>query len=653
MKQVFFRGLIFFQLLACSALFAQKSNDEIILTIAGEEIKRGDFEAIYKKNNNSESIDPKTVEEYLDLYINFKLKVKEALDLKMDTFPRFRRELNGYRAQLAKPYLNDKSVTEDLIKEAYERMKEEIRASHILITCKPDASPEDTLKAFEEISKLREKAMKGKDFQALAAEHSKDPSARDNAGDLGYFSALYMVYPFENAAYNTKVGEISQPVRTRYGYHLIKVTDRRPSQGEITVAHIMVKTGPDATKEVIAAAKTKIEEIQQQINEGQDFGALARQFSDDKSSARKGGELSPFKAGRMIQEFEEAAFKLKEDGELSPPVQSAYGWHLIKRISKNDLQPMDKIYADIKDKVSRDTRSNKSRLSMLNKIKSEYGFKEYPKEKEAFYALIDSTYFAGEWNSDLANGYTKTMFKLGKTAFTQDEFTKFLLVKQRKIRPTKPKSIIDQMYEEWVGASCIDYEDDRLETKYPEFKLLVQEYHDGILLFDLTDQKVWSKAIKDTTGLKAYYEENKDNYKWGERLDAIVYSSASMEIAKATRSKLPKANDTSYTHDDLLKEMNTDSQLNLAVQKGKFEKGVNATIDGIAWKKGVTKIVSEGNRFTFVEVREVLPVQHKLLEEIKGLVTSDYQSHLEKEWIASLKEKYEVTIHEDVLKKMQ
>lgn len=654
MKNVFF---ICFILLNSSffyqSLFAQEAKEAVVLTIAGEDIKLGEFEAIYKKNNNSESIDPKSVDEYLDLYINFKLKVKEATELGLDTLTKFRRELKGYREQLAKPYLSDKEVTEQLIQEAYDRMKTEIRASHILITVSSQAAPKDTLEAYNKIMKLRKSILDGASFEEVAVKNSNDPSVKDNKGDLGYFSALYMVYPFENAAYNTEVGKISMPVRTRYGYHLVKVTDKRPSRGEITVAHIMVKLGPDASEEEVENAQQKVEEIHQKIKDGEKFEELAIKFSDDKGSATKGGILPAFKAGRMVQEFEEAAFALKKDGEVSEPVRTAYGWHIIKRIEKKDLPPLEEIHVDLKDRISKDTRSHKSMESMLKKIKAEYGFKEKIEERNDFYAVIDSSYFKGNWDRKKAEGLDKVMFRLGKKEYTQQDFADFLNERQRQGQAVDVKSFVNSMYEDFVAVSAFDYEDSRLEEKYPEFRMLVQEYHDGILLFDLTDQKVWSKAVKDTSGLKAFYEKNKDKYKWNERLHAIIYSASAENIAKNTRSLVQKKNkEEAYTLEDLKKEINKDSQLNLTVEQGKFSKGDNKIIDDIKWEKGITQPKKQGDRYVFVEVIEELPPMHKELNEVRGLVTSDYQNHLEQEWIRELRAKYPVKVHKDVLSEL-
>ena len=318
--------LVFF--LAALSVTAQK--DKVILTIAGEPVYKSEFEYIFKKNNDDTLITREDLDEYMELFINYKLKVREAEDLGMDTTKAFRRELNSYRNQLAAPYLTDKEVTEELIKEAYERMKEEVRASHILIRVDEDADPEDTLAAYQEIMNIRNQIENGSDFEKTARLLSNDPSVKTNSGDLGYFTVFQMVYPFETVAYNTPVGELSMPVRSRFGYHLIKITDRRPARGQVQVAHIIIVSNDKMKPEQQENAKKKIDEIYNNILEGADFGEMARKYSDDKTSASKGGVLPPFGPGKMIVEFENEVYKLKTPGDISEPFKTQYGWHMIK-----------------------------------------------------------------------------------------------------------------------------------------------------------------------------------------------------------------------------------------------------------------------------------------------------------------------------------
>jgi len=635
--------------------------DPVLLTIGGKEVKLSEFNAIFNKNNSNENPTSESIQEYLDLYIKFKLKVREAEDLGYDTLPKFKNELNGYRKQLAQPYLTDKEVTEGLIKEAYDRMKFDIRASHILISLDSEADPADTLIAFNQALKARKRIVGGEDFAKVAKELSKDPSAKKNGGDLGYFSALHMVYPFETVAYSTKKGEVAMPVRTRFGYHVIRVIDRRPARGTIKVAHIMVKAEKKIPAIPESDKRKKIYEIYYKlITEGEDFGSLAKQFSDDKGSAPRGGELPEFNAGKMVEEFENTAFSLVNDGDVSEPVQTDFGWHIIKRISLEELGSYEDLYNVIKAKVSRDSRSNKSKEALLKKIKDDNNFVENIKERNDFYKLIsEAEYLNGEFKAANTNDYNKLMFGLyardgEKYEYTQIDFAQHIeksrYKKGQKNKAVNMKAEINRHYNKIIEAKAIEFKDSRLSKTNKEFRLLMQEYRDGILLFDLTDEKVWTKAVKDTSGLEAYYENHKEKYMWGERVEAVMYICNSEEIAKNVAKILKKKEKKGYTNEDILKMINTDSQLALDIEEGNYSKGDNDFIDKSSWNSGSVSTIESRGSYAIVMIKNKLTAEPKKLSEIKGLFTSDYQNHLEKEWVEELKSKYKVELDEEVLK---
>ncbi|CAN5418951.1 peptidylprolyl isomerase [soil metagenome] len=635
---------LFFTVLIFSAFTT--AHAQSILTIAGEDISKAEFERVYKKNNTKEtSYDRKAVTDYLNLYINYKLKVREALELGMDTAKAFTDELTGYRKQLAQPYLTDKEVSENLLKEAYDRMKTDVRSSHVLVKLAPDALPKDTIEAYNKIIKIREEILKGGDFGAIAKLKSDDPSAKENNGDLGYFTSMQMVYPFESAAFATKVGDISQPVRTRFGYHIIKVTDSRPAQGEVKCAHIMSKFQAGGKPEDSLKAVAKINEIAGKLKAGDSFEDLAKQFSDDQGSAKSGGVLPQFGTGRMVPEFEKAAFALKNVGDVSDPIRTTYGWHIIKLVEKKSLGTYEELQSDLKNRVGKDSRSELSKSSMINKIKSKYNFKEMPKAKDEFMKIVDTTLTSGKWTAEKGSNMKSTMFTLGTNTYTQQDFSKYLADHQTKKGSGSPQVMAGNMYGEWVNESALAYEEKMLDANYPEFKSLMQEYRDGILLFELTDKKVWSKAVKDTSGLKEYYDKNKNTYMWNDRLEATVYTCSSPEVAKEVHKLMKSIDD----NDTLMARVNKSSQLNLQVKSAKFLKGDNDVIDSIPWVAGMTKDFKHGNSTVFVDVKQKISSQPKSLEEAKGLVTADYQGFLEKEWIDSLRKKYPVKIHEDVV----
>ncbi len=503
-------------LIVANVAVSQTNKDATLMTIAGSKVTVAEFESVYHKNNTKETTnDNKSLNDYVDLFVNFKLKVKEAEEMGLDTAKSFKDELSGYRKQLSQPYLTDKDVNEKLLSETYNRLKEDIRASHILVKVAENALPKDTLDAYNKIMKIRARIVKGEDFNKVAAEKgiSDDPSAKDNGGDLGYFTALQMVYPFETAAYRTKVGQVSNPVRTRFGYHIIKVVDRRPAQGEVLVAHIMIKTPPNMKEEDSVNTYKKTQEIYEKIKAGTEkFDDLAQQFSDDKASAKKGGELPWFGTYKMPPEFEKASFALKNKGDMSEIVRTKYGWHIIKLKDKRGLASFEEMKSELKAKVTKDSRSQVGRESLISKIKTEYKFKEVLKAREEFYKVMDTSLFEGKWDITKAKALNKPMFSLNDKNYTQSDFATFISNHQSKRSKADYKMVVDGLYKQFVDETVITYEESRLDSKYPDFKSLMQEYRDGILLFELTDQKVWSKAVKDTTGSKAFYEKNKTNY---------------------------------------------------------------------------------------------------------------------------------------------
>lgn len=663
MKNLF--GLVMLILLFSSAVRAQFSLDnKTLVTIGDEKVTVGEFMKVYNKNNTQTgAYETSTIEEYLDLFINFKLKVKEAEELKMDTSSIFQKELNSYREQLAKPYFIDENVNEALLKEAYNRMLKDIRASHILVMVDENASAEDTLIAYTKIVETRDKISAGMDFSDAAVEFSEDPSARDreaipnqqgfrpgNKGDLGYFTVFNMVYPFETAAYSTALGEVSQPVRTKFGYHILKINDIQNAMGVVQVAHIFVAVRPDASPEDAERKAEKIRNISVKIKEGMKFEDAVVQYSEDKGSARNGGKLSKFTCNRVVPEFVEAVNEL-EIGQVSEPVKTMYGFHIIKLISQESPGTFEEEAPQLKERIAKDQRAQKSEEAVIQKIKNENGVKVYEKAKMEIFQHIDTTVFQAKFAADSLVIYTNPIMKIGTEKYSQYDFAKYLEKKQIQQDAVSLNIYLDKMFKEFENEMCLKYEDEHLEDNYPDFKDLMKEYHDGILLFNLTDEKVWSKAVMDTTGLEDYFNQHNANYMWKKRVDATIYEIKDEEIVEQVRNII-EANDNDG---DIALALDQDTiQKMVNIKPGYFEIGNNKYIDQVEWEIGLSNSINSDveNLVVFVKIREVLDPQQKSLDEARGLATADYQSYLEKVWILELKEKYPVTINQKVLQKI-
>lgn len=626
------------------SLSAQDTNTDVVLTIGEEEITKEDFlHGFYKNKTDDSSFVKSEMDEYLDLYINFKLKVKEAEALGLDTLKDFLKEYEGYKKQLTESYLVDKNVSEQLIKEAYERMQEEVKASHILIELSPDAIPEDTLKAYNKILKLKERAEKGESFEDLAKQFSNDPSAKKNNGNLGYFSALKMVYSFESAAYNTKVGEISMPVRTRFGYHIIKVIDKRKSTGEWRVAHIMIRSGKDADSLTLASNQKLINEIYGKIESGEDFGNLARTYSDDTGTKRSGGILPWFRSNAYPEIFESNCFSLANDGDYSKPFKTEYGFHIVKRLEVRENPSFEESKTRIERKVSKDSRSKVTKQVTYKRLLKEYSFKDYSKNLKFVYPLVDSTFFTKEWKYETSKG-KKKLFSLASKSYTVSDFLQYLEKFNGRRKKGNLKVVTYKLYEQWKEQITFDHERSQLAVKFDEYARLLSEYKDGILLFDLMEQKVWNKAINDTIGLEKYFAENQGNYMWGSRIDAEIFTCENDSTAQGVIKLL---NDSS-TIPEILEVLNQNSVLKVRVKEGLYEKKSEEVLSKIDWKVGVSQAISLNGKVYVVRVHHVLPKQAKELNDSRGIVIADYQSFLDKEWIKILRTKYSFKVNESV-----
>jgi peptidyl-prolyl cis-trans isomerase SurA len=629
-------------MLLCSALLSVSvaqtpSKPVTVFSVGGKPVNSDEFLYLYKKNHPNKATDytPEKIDEYLALFINFKVKVDEAKRRGMDTTAAFLKEYNSYKDELRKPYLPDAKLIDSLVRLTYDRMKEEIRASHILISLSPDPSPEDTLKAYKKITDIRNKILSGIDFAEAAATYSEDPSAQLNRGDLGYFTALQMVYPFETAAYQLKVGEMSQPVRTRFGYHLVKVTDRRPSPGEVEVSHIMLRTGDGKDNEKV---KNTIFGLYDQLQAGVKWEELCKQYSEDPSSKDNGGRLRPFGPRGMsgVPEFEKVAFNLRKPGELSDPFQTQYGWHIVRLEKKIPLPSLEEATPALKAKVARDERSEVSKQALQAKLKQRYQFKENVAAKAAVMGLADSSLMKGTWKAPALKTEKEMLFSLmGKPHSVKD----FLVYAQKNQRPNiqAPRKYFEELYNHYVEASIMPLVEDKIKAQNPDYSFLLREYYEGILLFEIMEKEVWNKASQDSVGQKAYFEAHKADYTAGDRVKAAFYSGSAGDFMTPLRELILKGDEAKVQEMVILRKLKTET--------GYYKKDDKAVLQKMPWTKGVYPAENNGIYY-LAWLKEILPPGFMAFEEARPQVISDYQTFLEKKWLEQLKKKHTVKVNE-------
>ncbi len=620
-----------------------------VFTYGRDTVYQMEFERLLSKNKkDKERPSEADVREYLELYENFKMKVTEAELYHLDTNASFKTELAGYRKQLANPYLTDKKVTESLIKEAYEHMKWEVNASHILINCAENAPAKDTLAAYNKIMALRTRILKGESFDSVAVKNSEDPSAVKNYGNLGWFTSFQMIYPFEIQAYNTPKGQVSMPFRTRFGYHIVKVIDKRAARGEVKVAHIMIQTGPSATFELKDDAKMKIDTAYKRLMAGESFEKIVEEYSQDQGSKNNGGVMNYFGGNSSYPDkFKEVAFALSKD-EISKPFQTDYGFHILKLVDKKPVPEFKDVEESIKTKVGRDSRAESSKQVVAERIKKQNSYKEFPANLKEFVTSVDTSFLYATWSpSEKQLGNKKPVMKLNDKVFTVSDFATYAKANQEARPGESVEMLLNKMFKKYSEEQALAYEEGMLESKYPDFKNLMQEYHDGILLFDLTDKKVWTKAVMDTVGLEKFHKANEGKYMWKERVKVYTFTCLD-EKTKAAAMKMAKAG---KSQSEILAKVNKKVTGSLVITENKYEK---ADANGAKFwdQKGVVDAPSEAGVIKFYVVDGIVAPEPKALKDARGIITSDYQTYLEKEWLAELRAKYPVTVNEPVVKSL-
>lgn len=640
-----------FLMAATSMVKAQNTPQKVLFTINDTPFYTDEFKRVYNKNIDLvKDESQKDLDQYLDLYIGYKLKIQKAMQLGLQDNPKYKSELNSYRAQLSKNYLTDVKVTNELLQEAYQRSLKEINGSHILFLVDENASPADTLIAYNKAMMVRKKCLAGEDFGSLAAEFSEDPSARENKGNLGYFSVFRMVYPFETGAYNTKLGEVSKPVRSRFGYHLIKVNAIRDNRGEVSVSHIMLLRAE--TEEQNKSNQAKIQELYQKLLQGESFEQLAKQFSEDKSSANNDGKMAPFASGQLSsEEFENVAFSLTPEEPLSKPFETNFGFHILKLNQKMPHKSFEQLQADFQNRISRDDRSRLIQNSLTDKLRKKYTIVKDKKVLALVQKSFSDEFYKGEYVADSVNtAFDQTLLKVQEAKTTARDFLKFIERNQIEALKIKPVSkMVSVMFDKQTDEELNRYYSANLENEFPEFANIMSEYRDGLLLFDLMEKEIWEKSKTDSIGLQRFYENNKQKYQWNKRYDILVLSSTKKEVIAKAQKMLKKGK----TATDIKLALNSGKEIEIMDKEGMFEVGSTALPKNVTDKKGVTDIVQDGEYFFVSRIKNVLPAGQKDFKECEGKVINDYQQYLEENWVSDLKKEFKVNVNTDVFRQVK
>jgi peptidyl-prolyl cis-trans isomerase SurA len=644
-------------------------------------VSQGEFERQFLKNLNlkEKPVTEKDIDEYLRLYIRFKMKIQDAIESGKDTLEEYKQELAMYRDQLAKNYLYDRNVTQQLIEEAYERMKSEVKVSHILMACPRNASQAQVDKVLKRMNEIHAALMRNpsKDnFASLAASDSEDPGTKNSGGNLGYLTALQVVYEFENEVYNTPVGGISKVFRTDFGFHVLRVEDKRPNPGDIKLRHILIRTGSNSNHSVEEGEKM-IREIFEKIKSGQEtFESMARLHSEDYSSKYNGGIVDWVNTTQFIGDLERQmwvgkAFELKQDGDYTEVFKTNYGWHILQRVGVRSLNTFDQMKPTLKTKVQQNQRSQISVDALVERIKMEDGFKinsidglnVYNSVKFPIVSLMmkDSSIFQGTVNydqlpEDITLGKRKfnlrdlVLVQLGGEDHSVDEFISHL-VANKKVVNTTADQYVDDQFNDWVSNVCVSYQNEHLEEKSVEFKDIYQEYREGILMFNRMQEKVWNKANLDTVGLEKYYQQHVSEYQWDSRFHVEFYFSVDEKMSKKVFKQVKKG----ISPEEIKKEHTQKALLDFNYRIGKYQLSDTALFpqrqalirvfsnEKMKKSKGKTFNLGKiGDDWVVVKVIDFLPEGPKTLEETRGPVASKYQEELEKLWIQELESKYSV-----------
>ncbi len=644
-------------LLSLSCCITYGQSDPILMKINGAKITKSDFEYAYKKANNTTSSESQSIDQFLRSFIDLKLKVEEAKSLQLNQNEIFKIEYSRYLEQSQNPYITDSISPEIVARKIYDRLGQNIQISQLFIAFPTeDVFPKDTLEAYKKIVSIRESAIKGNDekFEELVVKFSEDSVSRKSSipGYLGWKTALMLDPKVEEAMYTTELDSISQPVRTNKGYYLIKVFNRRQDLGQINLSHIFFpypyEDSDTAQKDSV---RSQAQKVYEELLSGANFAQAAAQYSLDQQTASRGGALGWFGISNPLPPvFEEPLFSLRE-GEISQPLEMDYGFHIFKIVNKSYQLPWENLKEQIIKAISQDDRNE-----LIKKLKREKLVKEFPYNLNSSvynqletiartYHIADSIYFEKITPLD-----DLPLLSIGNKEYKVMDFVDFL-AENPNTNFTLSTDILSHKVNDFILRKQQEVQKASLDERYPEFHHLTTEYYDGILLFDVMNQEIWTKAQNDTKALQELFAENPSKYQWeSPKYKGYVIHAKDKSTLKKVKELIKKYPDQDALGQILTQQLNSDSIKNIYIEKGLWGKGENGFIDRKIFKIKNNREIIGYPQFV---VSGKLINSPETFEDVKGQVISEYQTILEKEWIESLRQKYKVEINDDVLNSLK
>lgn len=635
---------------ALTTLVVGTGHAQTIFTYGDKAVSKEEFLKAYNKNNTDAQTTGKAYRDYLELYARFKIKVQAALDLQLDTLPTQRAELTSFRNQVVESYMNDEASLNLMVDEALERSKKDLHIAHIFVALDEQAPEADVQKALTKITEAARQLENGEDFGQVAQRFSEDPVVSVNKGDLGFITVFILPYELESIVYNTPPGKTSAPYRSRIGYHLFRNLGERKAVGKIRAAQILFGFPPEATEVQQQELAQRADSIYRALQQGADFKSMVAQFSTDNVTYHSNGEMLDFGIGQYEPAFEEAAFALSEDGEISRPVRTSFGYHILKRLQRLPVPETDSNNNwrdEIRFQVQRSDRMAVAKKALYKKILERVGFKKYPVNEQELWNYADSILRRGNAPGSTALNDQTPLFSFGKEILYVKDWKEFLVT---TIRVGGNRAVTaPSLFEEFMQKAALDYYRNNLEVYNPEFAAQLHEFLEGNLLFEIMQEKVWEKAATDSAGLEAYYTAHRDKYWWEASADAIIFTTGTPAQAEETKEKI-RANPAEWR---ALVEAGNGA---LQADSGRFELGQIPVLERTNFTPGLLTADVKNETDNSISFAYIITVHQgrepRSFADARGFVINDYQNELEEKWIAELKKKYPVRVREKVVKSL-